>query len=141
MSGGFLYAVVPSNNSGSAWGSITGTLSDQTDLQTVLNTKATEGTAVAFTSVNINGTNGSGHIHLKHQAVDPTSTGSSSTLFADSNGNLAWLNDGLSKATLSANNITADRVFSVLDKSYTFADDSAVVHTNDYTQSFLFMGA
>lgn len=75
----------------------------------------------AFTSININGTNGNGHIHLKHQASDPSSQASSSTIFADNNGNPAWLNDGLSKFTLDLDGITAARTATFQDASGTVA--------------------
>ncbi len=40
--------IISATGSGTAWGSITGTLSNQTDLQTVLDTKATKAFAVAM---------------------------------------------------------------------------------------------
>lgn len=72
------------------WGSITGSISNQTDLQTILDNKATLGTNVAFTSMNINGTSGNGHIHLRHQSATPSTTGSSSTFYADASGLPFW---------------------------------------------------
>lgn len=70
------------------------------DIQTQLNTKATEGTAVAFTSVNINGTGGNGHVHYKHQASDASSTGSSTVVWAGADGELYQKNDGNAKTKL-----------------------------------------
>lgn len=69
--------------------------------------------ASALTSLNINGTAGNGHIHLKHQSSDPSSQASSSTIFADSNGNLSWINDGLSKITIDGDGVTAPRVYTL----------------------------
>lgn len=79
-------------------------------------------------SLNVTGTAGNGHLHLKHQTVDASSTGSSTTIFADVNGNLKWKNDGLYYSTLNTSSQTADRVFRFQDKSYTLAD-SAIVAT------------
>lgn len=69
-------------------------------IQTQLNGKATEGTAVAFTSVNINGTAGNGHIHLKHQSGDPTVSASNTAIWADNAGELQMKNDGNAKTTI-----------------------------------------
>lgn len=68
--------------------------------QTQINSKATEGTAVAFTSVNINGTGGAGHVHYKHQSVDPSATGSSTVIYAGSDGEMYQKNDGNAKTKL-----------------------------------------
>jgi len=79
------------------------------------------GGASALTSLNINGTNGNGHIHMKHQASDPTSQASSTTIFADANGNPAWINNGLSKITLDGDGVTAARSYTLPDASGTVA--------------------
>lgn len=42
------------------------------------------GTSVAFTSVNINGTAGNGHLHLRWQSSEPSGTGNANTIFATS---------------------------------------------------------
>ena len=76
-------------------------------------------------SISITGTNGNGHIHLKHQASDATATGSSTSLFANSNGYLKWKNDNLYYSTLATPQ-TANRVFTLQDKSYTLADSAVV---------------
>lgn len=75
----------------------------------------------AFTNININGSNGNGHIHLKHQASDPSSQASASTIFADSTGNLAWINNGLSKVVLDLDGATAARTYTYQDASGTLA--------------------
>lgn len=72
-------------------------------------------------AVKVNGTNGNGHINLRHQASDATSQGQSSTIFADNNGDLKWKNDGLSYATLKTSGITADRVYRFPDSTGTLA--------------------
>lgn len=94
------------------------------------------GGASALTSLNINGAAGSGHIHLKHQSSDPSSQASSSTIFADSNGNLAWINNGLSKITLDGDGVTAARVYTLPDATGTLAltsDLHAAVTVTDST--------
>lgn len=71
-------------------------------------------------SVYIEGTNGNGHLHLKHQNADATATGQSTALFADVNGDIKYKNDNDYYTTLKTSLNTADRV-------YTFPDVSGVV--------------
>lgn len=71
-------------------------------------------------SVYIEGTNGAGHLHLKHQNADATATGQSTALFADINGDIKYKNDNDYYTTLKTSLNTADRV-------YTFPDVSGVV--------------
>ena len=71
-------------------------------------------------SVYIEGTNGAGHLHLKHQSADATATGQSTALFADVNGDIKYKNDNDYYTTLKTSLNTADRV-------YTFPDVSGVV--------------
>jgi hypothetical protein len=99
-------------------------------IQTQLNNKADEGTAVAFTSVNINGTGGNGHIHLKHQSGDPNVSANNTTIWADNAGDLYAKNDGNPKAKV----LTADAIGSTVQgyssvlanttASFTTADES-----------------
>lgn len=78
--------------------------------------------ALNAASVKINGTNGSGHIHLRHQASDAPSTGQSTTIFANSNGDLKWKNAGNYYTTLQTYKNNADRIYTYQNKSYTLAD-------------------
>lgn len=71
-------------------------------------------------SIYIEGTNGNGHLHLKHQNADATATGQSTALFADVNGDIKYKNDNDYYTTLKTSLNTADRV-------YTFPDVSGVV--------------
>lgn len=71
-------------------------------------------------SLYIEGTNGAGHLHLKHQNADATATGQSTALFADVNGDIKYKNDNDYYTTLKTSLNTADRV-------YTFPDVSGVV--------------
>lgn len=92
--------------SGAAWGSITGTLSSQTDLQSELDGKLDLDGGNANTDIDIDtysfnakslhckGTGGAGHLGLKHQSGSITASTSESTLGADSSGNPVWKNDG-----------------------------------------------
>lgn len=73
----------------------------------------------------ITGTNGNGHIHLRHQSSDATGTGQSTTLFANSNGYLKWKNDGGYYSTLEMNQ-SADRNYRFQNKSYTLADSTTL---------------
>lgn len=69
----------------------------------------------------VNGTAGSGHVDFKHQSGIPTGSASSSTLFADTNGDFAWKNDHNYITTLNSHANTADRVYTLPDASGTIA--------------------
>jgi len=62
-------------------------------------------------SIYITGTQGRGHIHLKHQSGDATATGQSTCLFADTNGDLKWKNDGNYYTTLKTSLNSANRIY------------------------------
>jgi hypothetical protein len=66
-------------------------------------------------SVYIEGTNGNGHLHLKHQNSDATATGQSTALWANNDGDLKWKNDNDYKTTLKTSLNTADRVYTFPD--------------------------
>lgn len=72
-------------------------------------------------SVYIEGTNGAGHLHLKHQNSDATATGQSTALYADLNGDLKYKNDGDYYTTLKTSSNTADRVYNFPDENCTLA--------------------
>lgn len=72
-------------------------------------------------SIYIEGTNGNGHLHLKHQNSDATATGQSTSLWADTNGDIKWKNDGDYKTTLKTSDNTADRVYTFRDQTGTVA--------------------
>jgi len=74
-------------------------------------------------AVKINGTAGNGHIDFKHQSADASATGSSTVLFANSNGDFKWKNDTKYYTTLKTQQ-TADRIYTFQNKSYTLADSS-----------------
>lgn len=86
-------------------------------------------------SVYITGTNGNGHLHLKHQASDATATGQSTALFADVNGDLKWKNDGNYYSTLLTSNQTANRVYTYQNKSYTLGDSADISARVKYTDT------
>jgi len=172
------------DSNSSSWGSIGGTLSNQTDLQNALNAKqdtlvsgtniktinstsilgsgnlsitasaAGTNTQVQFndsgsiggdagltydkttdnlivngkvdaSAFQVNGTAGNGHIDLKHQSVDASPPSAFSALFADSNGNIKYKNDGGYYTTYSTHTNTANRVYTFQDKSYTLAEAGA----------------
>lgn len=89
---------------GGTWGSITGTLSNQTDLQIELDTKlnisgsnADQDVDLGNFSLNakhvkINGTDGAGHVGLKHQSADLTASGSETSIGANSTGRVVAKN-------------------------------------------------
>lgn len=92
--------------SGSVWGSITGTLSAQTDLQSALDAKLNIDGSNANTDIDVGaykinaqsfgvkGVNGAGHVGLKHQASNATASANETSLFAGSDGELYYKNDG-----------------------------------------------
>lgn len=53
-------------------------------------------------AVKINGTAGSGHVGLKHQSANATAGGQETALFAGSDGELYYKNDGLSVAQIAS---------------------------------------
>jgi hypothetical protein len=172
------------DSNSSSWGSIGGTLSNQTDLQNALNAKqdtlvsgtniktinstsilgsgnlsitasaAGTNTQVQFndggsiggdagltynkttdnlivdgkvdaSAFQVNGTAGNGHIDLKHQSADASPPSAFSALFADSNGNIKYKNDGGYYTTYSTHANTANRIYTFQDKSYTLAEAGA----------------
>lgn len=72
-------------------------------------------------SLNVTGTAGNGHIHLKHQSADASATGSSTVLFANSSGNIKYKNDGGFYTTFVTSANTADRAYTFPDQSGTVA--------------------
>jgi hypothetical protein len=72
-------------------------------------------------SIYIEGTNGNGHLHLKHQSADVTATGQSTALYADSNGDLKYKNDNDYYTTLKTSFNTADRVYTYPNEDCTIA--------------------
>lgn len=69
-------------------------------IQSQLDGKVTSGTNGSLTSLSIQGTNGNGHIHLKHQSADPNTPASTTSLWSDSAGELYQKNDGNPKTKL-----------------------------------------
>jgi hypothetical protein len=82
---------------------------------------------ISAQSFQVEGTNGLGHIHFKHQNSDATATGQSTVLYANSNGDLKYKNAGNYYSTLKTQQ-TADRIYTFQNKSYTLADSSEVVN-------------
>ncbi len=89
----------------------------------------------ALKSLTITGTNGDGHIHLKHQASDATSTASSTTVFADSNGDLKYKIDGNYYTTLKTSLNTANRVYTYPDEAVTLAGITQTITNGDTTKA------
>jgi hypothetical protein len=78
---------------------------------------------ISAQSFQVEGTNGLGHIHFKHQSSDATATGQSTVLYANSNGDLKYKNAGNYYSTLKTQQ-SADRIYTFQNKSYTLADSS-----------------
>lgn len=81
-------------------------------------------------SVNVKGTNGNGHIHLRHQASDASATGQSTVLFADSNGDIKYKNDGGYYTTLKTSGNTADRIYTFPNRALTVDNITTASTTN-----------
>lgn len=82
--------------------------------------------------IKINGTGGLGHADFKHQSGTPTGSASSSTLYADTDGNLAWLNDHSHTITLAASANSADRTYTLQDANGTLAFLSDIPSLSGY---------
>lgn len=80
-------------------------------------------------SIYIEGTNGNGHLHLKHQNSDATATGQSTALWANSDGDIKWKNDNDYKTTLKTSLNTADRVYTFPNSDCTLTPDSRTIST------------
>lgn len=81
-----------------------------------------DGSDLSVKSLNVTGTNGAGHVHLKHQATDAAATGSSTVIYADVNGDIKTKNDGKHYTIFKSSLNTADRVYTFQDKDGTIAD-------------------
>ena len=84
---------------------------------------------ISARSVYIEGTNGDGHLHLKHQNADATASGQSTALYADSNGDLKYKNDNDYYTTLKTSSNTADRVYTYPDENCTLAPREVTINT------------
>lgn len=82
---------------------------------------------LSVTSEIITGTNGAGHINLRHQASDATATGQSTAIFADSNGDFKYKNDGNYYTTLKTSTNTADRTYTYPDATGTLSFKNGLV--------------
>lgn len=102
-------------------------------LDTVKANRVIIGSDAELRSLHITGPNGAGRLELRHQASLPTAGGQTTSLYANSNGNLAWKNDNLHHTTLATNHITADRSYRFQNKSYTLADSADVLNRADST--------
>lgn len=76
---------------------------------------------ISARSVYIEGTNGGGHLHMKHQAIDATATGQSTSLYANGDGDLKWKNDNQYYTTLKTSLNNANRVYTFPDFDCTLA--------------------
>lgn len=93
------------------------------------------GSDASVKSLTITGTNGLGHVHLKHQAADATATGSSTVVFADSNGDVKTKNDGGYYSTHKTSTNTADRVYTYPNESVTLAGITQSITNGDTTKA------
>ncbi|NDG18437.1 MAG: hypothetical protein EB117_09215 [Betaproteobacteria bacterium] len=98
----------------------------QLDANKVPYTGATNDVDMGVYSVNaesflVTGAAGAGHIHLKHQSVDATATGSSTAIFADVNGDFKYKNAGNYYTTFATSANTANRTYTFPNVSGTVA--------------------
>ena len=83
--------------------------------------------------IKINGTGGLGHIDYKHQSGTPTGNASSTTMYANVDGDMAWKNDHNYITTLASHANTADRVYTFPNASGTVALTSDLSSYVPYT--------
>lgn len=124
------------------WGNITGTLSNQTDLNNALlalvpYTGATADVDLGNFSANaksfhVKGTAGQGHIGMKWQSADATAGGNESSLWADNLGNINWKIDGHYKVGFISSGNTANRSYTLPNASGTFALTSQLLNFGNF---------
>lgn len=93
------------------------------------------GSDASVKSLNVTGTNGDGHVHLKHQASDAAATGSSTVVFADSNGDVKTKNDGGFYSTHKTSANSADRVYTYPNETLTLAGITQSITNGDTTKA------
>lgn len=86
---------------------------------------------ISARSVYIEGTNGDGHLHLKHQSADATATGQSTSLYADVNGDIKYKNDNDYYTTLKTSSNTANRVYTYPDQDCTLAPREVTLNSKN----------
>ena len=79
-------------------------------------------------SLHIKGTAGNGHLGLKHQSASATASANEVSLFADSLGDLSWLNGNLYLSKFITSGNTAARSYTFPDATCNIPNDSLVVH-------------
>lgn len=73
------------------------------------------------TSISITGTGGAGFVEYPTQASAPAAPAAGYRLYADSGGRMSWIRQSDGFARAFAGTLTADRVFTLPDASFTFA--------------------
>jgi len=79
-------------------------------------------------SLHIKGTAGNGHLGLKHQSASATASANEVSLFADSLGDLSWLNGNLYLSKFITSGNTAARSYTFPNATCNIPNDSLVVH-------------
>jgi len=79
-------------------------------------------------SLHIKGTGGLGHLGLKHQSASATASANEVSLFADSLGDLSWLNGNLYLSKFITSGNTAARSYTFPNATCNIPNDSLVVH-------------
>jgi hypothetical protein len=95
-------------------------------------------------SLHIKGTGGLGHLGLKHQSASATASANEVSLFADTLGDLSWLNGNLYLSKFITSGNTAARSYTFPDATCNIPNDSLVVHlagTETITGSKTFTGS
>jgi hypothetical protein len=72
-------------------------------------------------SIKVNGEDGLGHIHLKHQVSDASAGVNNTVLFADVNGDIKYKNNSFYNTTLKTSLNSANRVYTFPDENGTIA--------------------
>lgn len=126
-----------SGGGSSTWGSITGTLSSQTDLQNALNLKQNSLGYTAFNKIGdtVTGIGGAGFFGAISQSSAPSTPVSGFKLFADSTNRLNWKGTNGFLRIFDGTSNTADRAYILPDSSGTVALTSQITGTNSGTNT------
>ena len=86
-------------------------------------------------SLHIKGTGGQGHLGLKFQSATPNMSANESGVYADASGNLGIKIDNLYTSIFKTSLNSADRTYTLQNKSYTIGDSADIAARVKYTDT------
>ena len=86
-------------------------------------------------SFHVKGTGGNGHLGLKFQSATPNMSANESGVYADASGNLGVKIDNLYTSIFKTSLNSADRTYTLQDKSYTIGDSADIETRVKYTDT------